>query len=219
MYFWQQVKYFFFKELALELRERYALNGFLLYIIATIFIVYLSFIQISPITWNALYWIIILFTAINAVAKSFMQEPQGHLLYYHTLLHPAALLLAKMGYNALLLIFLSLIGLLFYSIVIHNPVQNHALFLLIIFLASTGFSFALTIISAIAAKANNKATLMAILSFPVILPILLLVIQLSMAAIEGNLGTEVTNNLWVLGAINVLLVSTGYLLFPYLWQE
>ena len=66
------------KEWKVEWRNRYALNGLLLYLISTIFICYMSFNvkvnQLNPLTWNALFWIIMLFAAVNAIAKSFMHE-------------------------------------------------------------------------------------------------------------------------------------------------
>src|SRR6185503_19853328 len=77
------------KELLIEWRQRYALGGMLLYVIVTVFICYLSFKNVIEVsTWNALFWIIILFASINLSAKSFLQESKGRLLYYYTLSSP-----------------------------------------------------------------------------------------------------------------------------------
>jgi len=88
------------------------------------------------------------------------------------------LLLAKILYNTLLLLVLSLMAFGAYSLVVGSPVKDLSLFVLLLGLGSFGFAIAFTFISSIAAKANNSATLMAILSFPVILPILLTLIRL-----------------------------------------
>jgi hypothetical protein len=45
--------------------------------------------------WNSLYWIIILFSAVNAVAKSFVQEHQGRQLYYYMIASPEAIILIE----------------------------------------------------------------------------------------------------------------------------
>ena len=82
----------FEKEVKLEWRNKTAFNGILLYLVSTIFICYLSFNlktgQMEITTWNALFWIIIVFANINGVAKSFLQEGEGRMLYYYTLCKP-----------------------------------------------------------------------------------------------------------------------------------
>jgi heme exporter protein B len=211
------------KELKIEWRNKYALNGILLYLVSTIFICYLSFNvksnQLNVVTWNALFWIIILFASINAVAKSFIQEKQERLLYYYTIISPQALIFARIMYNALLLILVALLGFLFYSIILGNPVINTWLFLTIILLASVGFSSTLTLISAIASKAGNNQTLMAVLGFPIILPMLLMVIKVSKNAIDGLELSASLDELITLLAINIIVGAVSFLLFPYLWRS
>lgn len=211
------------KELKIEWRNKYALNGILLYLVSTIFICYLSFNvksnQLNVVTWNALFWIIILFASINAVAKSFIQEKQERLLYYYTIISPQALIFARIMYNALLLILVALLGFFFYSIILGNPVITTWLFLAIILLASVGFSSTLTLISAIASKAGNNQTLMAVLGFPIILPMLLMVIKVSKNAIDGLALSASLDELITLLAINIIVGAVSFLLFPYLWRS
>src|SRR5437762_195327 len=111
----QQIKYLIAKEIKLEMRNKYALGGILLYVVSTVFISYLSFKHvIDPSTWNALFWIILLFASVNGVAKSFINETRGRLLYMYTLVSPEAIILSKIIYNSLLLIVLSGLCLLVY---------------------------------------------------------------------------------------------------------
>jgi heme exporter protein B len=211
------------KEILLEWRNKYALNGIVLYLSSTIFICYMSFNikagLIEPATWNALFWIIILFSAVNAVAKSFIQERYGRFIYYYILASPQAIILSKIIYNSLLLIIMSTIGFIFYSIVLGNPVEDVPLFLLVLFLASTGFSASLTMISGIASKAANSNTLMVILGFPIIIPLLLMVIRLSTNSIEGVEFDTSFNDLLTLIAINIIAATVAWLLFPFLWKS
>jgi heme exporter protein B len=82
-----------------------------------------------------------------------------------------------------------------------------------------GFSASLTMVSAIASKAGNNGTLMAILSFPVMIPILLMTIQVSKSAIDGLDRGISAEKILTLMAINAIVLATSYLLFPYLWRS
>ncbi|HEY0030921.1 MAG TPA: heme exporter protein CcmB [Bacteroidia bacterium] len=214
-----QIKYLVIKELKLEMRNKYALGGILLYVVSTVFVSYLSFRKIvTPATWNALFWIILLFASINAIAKSFISETKGKLLYLYTIASPQAVILSKIIYNSLLLMVLSGLCLLVYTVFIGNIIQDLPLFLLTLLLGSFGFSSLLTMVSAIASKANNNFTLMAILSFPIIIPLLMVLIKLSKNAIDGLERWDL-NYLLVLLFLNVIIIALSYVLFRYLWRD
>jgi heme exporter protein B len=211
------------KEITLEWRQKYAFNGILLYLGCTVFVCYLSFAvkgnNLTPSTWNALFWIIILFTSVNAIAKSFIQERPGRNIYYYTIASPTGIILSKILYNSVLMIVLSLVGFFFYALVLGNPVQDKMLFIWNISLGALGFSTTLTMISGIASKANNSSSLMAILSIPVIIPMLLLLIKISKNAIDGLDRSVSMDDLLILASVNVLIGAISYILFPYLWRS
>ncbi|NEM96585.1 ABC transporter permease [Pontibacter sp. BT327] len=212
------------KDLVLEWRQKYAFNGMLLYVGSTVFVCYLSFglrqfsADSGPI-WNALLWIILLFTSVNAIAKSFMQENRGRLLYFYSIVSPQGIILAKIVYNSLLMLLLAVICFVFYAFVLGNPVQDIPMFLLSLLLGAIGFSTSLTMISGIASKAANSSTLMAILSFPVIVPMLLMLIKMSKNAMDGLDRGASLDELLTLLAINMIVITVSYILFPYLWRS
>jgi heme exporter protein B len=215
----QQVKFLIAKEIKLEMRNKYALGGILLYVVSTVFVSYLSFKQIiNPATWNALFWIILLFASINGVAKSFINETRGRLLYLYTLVSPQAVILSKIAYNLVLLSVISGLCLFVYTLFVGNIIQDLPLFLVTLFLGSFGFSSLLTMVSAIASKTSNNFTLMAILSFPIMMPLLMVLIKLSKNAIDG-LDLWDTNSLLILLFLNVIIIALSYLLFRYLWRD
>lgn len=220
---WKEISVLIHKEITLEWRQKYALNGILLYVVSAVFITYLSvgakMGNLSIPTWNALYWIIMLFSAVNAVAKSFVQEHQGRQLYYYMIASPEAVILSKIIYNTGLTLILALLGYGVFSVILGNPVQDHGLFLLNLVLGAMGFSASLTMVSGIASKAGNNATLMAILSFPVIIPILLMAIRISKNALDGLDWSVSVDKLIALAAINAIVAAAGYILFPYLWRS
>jgi heme exporter protein B len=94
-----------------------------------------------------------------------------------------------------------------------------ALFSLTVALGSVGFSIAFTFIASIAAKANNSATLMAILSFPVILPILLTLIRLSQISLRLLQDTSYKKDIINLLAIDAILLTLTFVLFPFIWKD
>ena len=219
----REILYLIRKDLVLEWRQKYALNGMLLYVGSVVFVCYLSFgmrsnILVAPV-WNAMLWIILLFVSVNAIAKSFMQENRGRLLYFYSIVSPQGIILAKIIYNTLLMLLLAVICFVFYGFVLGNPVEDVPMFLLSILLGAVGFSTSLTMISSIASKAANSGTLMAVLSFPVIVPMLLMLIKMSKNAMDGLERSASFDELLTLLAINMIVITVSYILFPYLWRS
>ncbi len=220
MSLFKQVKFLIRKEIMLEWRSKYALNGILLYVVSTVFVCYLAFREISNApTWNALFWIIMLFASVNAITKSFIQESRGRQLYYYTITGPQAIIISKIIYNMMLMLLLSVIALGFYTLVFKNPLGDPLFYMLSVVLGSISFASVFTMISGIASKASNGGALMAILSFPVIIPLLVVLIKLSKNAMDGLDRSVSYNEIGVLVAINVIVVTTSLLLFPYLWRD
>ena len=171
------------KDFLLEFRQQHTFYGILLYIASTIFVLFLSLNNpLDANVWNGLFWVIQLFICVNAVAKSFLQESRGRLLYFYSIVSPVEFIIAKMVYNIVLMIMMSLISLLLFSVFLNNPVNNGLRFTGIVILGGASISIVFTLMSAIAAKAQQNAALVAILGFPVILPQLMLLMRLSKAA-------------------------------------
>jgi heme exporter protein B len=215
-----QIKFLIRKEIMLEWRSKYALNGILLYVVSTVFVCYLAFRQVTSVqTWNALFWIIMLFASVNAITKSFIQENRSRQLYYYTIASPKAIIISKIIYNIFLMILLSLIALGFYSLVFNNPMGDAWYYLLSVLLGSISFASIFTMISGIASKASNGGGLMAILSFPLVIPLLVVLIKFSKNAMDGLDRSVSYDEIGVILAINVIVIITSLLLFPYLWRD
>ncbi|MEQ1585849.1 MAG: heme exporter protein CcmB [Cyclobacteriaceae bacterium] len=219
----QSLKHLFYKELTLELRRRSVISGLLLYLFSTAFICYLTFSlrqnQITPLVWSALFWITILFTVINTVAKSFIGEKKGRDIYYYSIASPEAIILSKIVYNFLLTMILSFTGFMLFVLFLKNPIADLGLFCIVLTLGAMGFSASLTVLSGIAAKANNSHILMAVLSFPIVISVLLITVKVTKNCIDGLDRSVSTNDLLTLLAINCLVTAASYLLFPYIWRS
>lgn len=210
-------------EVALDLRQRAAWGGMLLYVVSAVYVCYLAVKGgLGLATWNALFWIILLFAAFNTLARSFQREDGGRHLYLYTLVDPRSVILARALYNALSMTLLSLLSLLFYALFLgSDPLEsaNVGQFVLAVVLGGIGFAAALTLISAIAARAGNGLGLMAILGFPIVLPMLLAVVRASKLALDGVAWSVNSTYFGGLLLLDVITVTLAWLLFPYLWRD
>jgi heme exporter protein B len=211
------------KESKLELRRKSVISGLALYLFSTVFIVYLVFRLrqnlISPLLWSALFWITILFTAVNTVAKSFIGERKGKDIYYYSIASPGAIILSRMVYNFILCSLLSLTGFFLFVLFLGNPMTDLFLFSIVVLLGAMGFATSLTLLSGIASKANNSNILMAVLSFPVVISILLMAIKVTKNCIDDLDRSVSSPEIMILLAINILVAAVSYLLFPYIWRS
>lgn len=210
----------FRKDWMLELRQQYAFYGVLLYIASTIFVLYLAIGETGYETWNALFWITQLFVCINAVAKSFLQESRGRMLYYYTISNPVEYVLAKMLYNVVLMTIMNTVNLVLYIAFMGDPTEYLPSFIAISYLGGIGLSLVFTMLAAIASKAMQQASLMAILGFPVIIPQLLLLVRLSKVAFAETFREGVvTQVVLLLIALDLAIIILSVILFPFLWKE
>jgi heme exporter protein B len=211
------------KEFTLDLRRKSIVLGIGLYLLSTAFICYLTFSLkgnvMSPLTWSALYWIIVMFSGVNSVAKSFIGERKGVDIYMYSIADPHDIILSKIIYNALLCAVMSLVCFALFVLFFGNPIADMQIFAIVLLLASIGLSGAFTMLSGIASKAGNSNVVMAVLSFPVIISILLLVIKVTKNCIDGLDASISTNDLLTLGAVDALLISLSYILFPFVWRS
>lgn len=161
-----------------------------------------------------------LFICINAVAKSFLQESRGRMLYFYSIASPVEFIVAKLLFNIILMMLMSLVSLLLFFTFLDNPVSDTPRFVGIVLLGGTSISLVFTLMSAIAAKAQQNAALIAILGFPVILPILLLLMRLSKAAFaEVFRDGAVLQLAGLIAGLDVLVVALAIILFPFLWKD
>lgn len=208
------------KEFKIEYRQKYAINGIILFIIGTAFIAYLSFNNyIEPTTWNALFWIILLFSAMSGIAKSFIQESDGQRLFNYVLLNPKHVIASKLIYNITLLCIIALIQLFIFFLLLGFPVQSTWQYILGLLAGCIGIGSILTFISAIASKAQNSTALMAVLGLPVLLPLFITILRQTRNSLDGIDFAINGKYLIIILAIDLIVITLSYILFPYLWRD
>ena len=168
--------------------------------------------------WNALFWIILLFTSISAVSKSFIQEERrSH--YYFFLCKPGEIILAKLIYSFLYLLCIALISLIIYSVLLGNPIVNYPLFVLNLILGCIGLSATFTMVSSIAFRSSNRSIMMAVLGFPLIIPVLVLSISNSFKVLNSYVLMQIQGNLTALFSVDVIIIALTFVLFPFTWKS
>ncbi len=206
------------KDLLLEVRQQYSFYGILLYIVATIFVLFLAVNDPEKEVWNGLFWVIQLFICINAVAKSFLQESKGRMLYFYSIASPVHFVLAKLLFNSVLMLLMTALSLLLFIALIGNPLTKALHFTGLALLGGWSLSMVFTFLAAIAAKAQQNAAIMAVLGFPLIIPQLMLLMKLSNATFNPAVAFQ-WNDVLLLVALDCLVALLAVILFPFLWRD
>ena len=206
----------FLKDVRLDIRQQFGLSGIFLYVFAAIFIIYLVFGVPEGPTWIALYWLVVVFCAVNAVLKSHTQEDPSRRLYYYLLSDPLASAVAKLLYNILLLLIITFLTLILFSAITNYPIVSTPYFVLAILLGAIGIGSNFTFISRIASETRNQSTMMMILSLPVIIPLLLPLVRLSMKSLGPLTWAMAKSDITILFAIDLLIIGLVMALFPFL---
>ena len=216
----QKIFALFKKDVLLEIRQQYTFYGILLYIACIVYVLFLSLSEPDAETWNALFWVNMLFISINAVAKSFLQESRGKMLYYYSITSAREFIIAKLLYNILLMLVMSMLSLLTFSFFLGAPFLDGLKFAGITLLGGISMCLVFTLMAAIASRANQNAAIMVIMGFPVIIPQLMLLIRISKSAF-GEVFREgtVQQLVLLLGGLDILVIALCLILFPFLWKE
>ncbi|HNI32760.1 MAG TPA: heme exporter protein CcmB, partial [Chitinophagales bacterium] len=190
-----------------------------IYVLGTSFLIYLVFQgHITIPVWIALFWVIALFTTVNAVSRSFLKDANEQFYYLRSIATPLEIIFSKIIYNAFLITILSLIIYLVMILFFNENIDNKGLFLLTIILGAIGFSNLFTLLSAITARTQNFV-LLAILGIPIILPLLLLIVKMSELSNFAIQQKDIYMHLGAIAMLDVITLILSIVLFPYIWRD
>lgn len=219
----RSVRSILWKEWHSEVRTRYAISALIMFVVTTISIILFSLGSegASPDALSGMLWVVVFFASMSGLSRTFvMEEERGTSLTLQLLAPPSAILFGKLFFNLALAAGLNTLSVLLYSMFIAGfVVRTYSIFLLTVLLGSIGLAAASTIIAAIIAKANTKGTLYPVLSFPILLPLLLTVINATRLASEGAFFEEASGEFQALISYIVVMIVTSYLLFDYIWKD
>jgi heme exporter protein B len=213
----------FRKDWRSELRTRYAISALVMFVVTTIAIILFSLGTESAQTdiLSGMLWVVIFFAAMSGLSRTFVtEEERGTAMTLQLMAPPGAVYTGKLLFNLILVLGLNILTVVLYSIFISGfVIRNFWIFGITIALGSVGFAAAATIIAAIIARANTKGTLYPVLSFPILLPLLLTVINATHLASEGAFVQEAYGEFQILVSYIVVVIAVSLMLFEYIWKD
>ena len=213
----------FKKDLSSELRTRYAINALAMFIIVAISVILFSIgnEKINENLTAGLFWVVIFFTAMSGLARAFVsEEERGTALTLQLIAPPVIIFSGKLIFNIILVFAMNAVIALLYAALFEDfVVQNFSLFLATFVLGNIGLAVSSTIIDAIIAKAGAKGTLYPVLSFPILLPLILTCVQLTLFSFDGTSFEKAKFELAIVVSYDVIMVTVSYMLFDFIWKE
>lgn len=207
------------KDLKLDLRGTFGFASSILYLVAIVFVVHKMFPEMSPATKVGIFWIVILFASINIVYNSFSFHSHKRKYFYYQLYDPIELISAKLLLNILKVILAGIILLFLQFVFTSNLPADPLLFSKAFCLGAIGISTVLTLSSAVASYSTDQMGLVSILALPLLIPILLLVMRLSLVSERMFMDSSINSYMLMLGGIDLLLISLLVVFFPIIWRS
>ena len=212
----------FQKDVLQEFKTRYAINAILLFALVTMVAVSFSIgtFNASSDIKSALLWIIIFFSAMSGLSHIFVREEEKHTADTLKLVaQPTSILLGKFFFNLFLLYLLELITVPLFFAVMNFKIEGVGIFFIILLLGSFGLSAGATMTAAIISKASAKGALFAVLSFPILLPVIIAGINGTKIAVQHSAFSEASSEIQMLFAYSVVVLTAAILLFDFVWNE
>jgi heme exporter protein B len=212
-----------------DVRNSSSIVGIILYIFTVLFFCLQSFKKTpDAMVWNNLLWVVLIFSAINSTSKNFSQYNRGRFIYLYSVTKPEHFILAKIIYTILFMLALTAITVLVYGLFLgFTPLKtaNVNLYILTLLIGTIGFASILAFMSVLSVKANASNAVTAILSIPLLIPLVIAINELCALAINKDLAINglswdlAQSSLMVAGSVDLLVIAMAYVLFPYLWRE
>lgn len=206
-----------------ELRTRYAINALAMFILVTISVILFSIgnEKISEYLTGGLLWVVIFFSAMSGLSRAFVsEEERGTTLTLQLLASPSTIFTGKFLFNLVLVFLMNIAITLLYSALFESfVIRSFDLFLIAFILGNFGIAVSSTIIAAIISKASSKGTLYPVLSFPILLPLILTLLELTKFAIDGDALAESWVEIAVLVCYDVIMLTASYMLFDFIWKD
>lgn len=208
-----------------EFRTRYALNAILMFAVTTLIAISFSIGSFRideserPFLYAVLLWIILTFSALSGLARSFVKEEEaGTIDVLKLSARPQAVFLGKLLFNLTLLGALGCIIVPAFVLLMGYQIRSPGVFLSVVISGCLGLGAGTTIIAAMIAKASARGALFSVLSLPLLLPLMITAIrgcERAAIGLEGTGWPEVK----IAIAYVMIMITVSLFLFPLVWEE
>lgn len=217
------VKALVVKDLTDEFRTRHAFTTMVLFALITLVTVSftIGFYPLEVQLHAALIWIIIFFSAMSALGRSFVKEEEaGTMLALKMSASAEVIYTGKLLFNLLLLSVLVVVLLPLYFVLMNPPAGANVLLLVLVCLAGLfSLAGATTLLAAVVARAGSKGSLLPILAFPVLLPVLLTAMRGTGLALAGSAAAALKADFIFLLSYMVIVVTVSLLLISFVLED
>ncbi len=214
-----------FRDLRSEFRTRYALNAILMFAVTTLIAVSFSIGSFRieeaerPFLYAVLLWIILTFSALSGLARSFVKEEEaGTMDILKLSARPQAVFLGKLLFNLTLLGAMELIIVPSFILLMAYQINSPGFFIAMVISGGIGLAAGTTIIAAMIAQASARGALFSALSFPLLLPLMITAIKGCERAAVG-IDTAGWPEVKMAVAYVIVMVIMSLFLFPLVWEE
>ena len=177
------------KDLQIEFRTRYTYSALVMFAVTTLVTVsfaiggFTADVEITA----ALLWIILFFSAMAGLARTFVAEEEtGTVTALKMAAQPEPVYLGKYLFNVTILCSLALLVVPLFIMLLNISIVLPLAFCAVVLLGTLGLAGASTILAAIVSKAGAKSSLLTVLAFPVLLPLLITAISATRAALAAG---------------------------------
>jgi heme exporter protein B len=168
----------------------------------------------------ALLWIILFFAATSGLARVFVKEEDAHTAKTLRLAaRPLAVLFGKLLFNLVLLLLLEMFLVPLYCALMGFQIQSVGGLALLLFAGAVSLSATATMVAAIISRASGSSTLFAILSVPLVLPLLVALIQGTRMAATSESIAAIFPALRAVVSLAGVTLTASIFLFPVVWHD
>lgn len=179
--------------------------------------------KLSPSVASGLLWVLLLFSSIVALARSFVAEEEaGTAIILRLVARSHAVFWGKALFNIIqMLLTAAAISLLLF-VLTNQPLSHYVLFGLSLLGGCAALAGAVTLCGAFAAQAANRSALVGVLGLVVLLPLIVVGIGATsycLGAQGGGIAARAVTCTVGLAAYAVAIFAVGPWLFDAVWKE
>ncbi len=220
-----EAKAIWLRDVRSEFRTRYAINAILMFAFTTLIAVSFSLgaYRIGenerPFLYSALLWIILMFSALSGLARSFVKEEEAHTIDILKLsARPQAIFLGKLFFNLTLLAALAIFIVPSFIILMGYRIGHPLYFGCMVLTGTLGLGAGTSIVAAMIARASVRGALFSALSFPLLFPLMIISIKGCEKA-ATNIGVTGWHEVKIALAYLIIMMTLSLFLFPLIWEE
>ncbi len=219
----------FVKEVRTEWRTRVALSATILFAVCALTLIGMALRvegvgHVPGAVAGAMLWVLLLFTAATGLGRSFVvEEERGTALALRLTARATAVWAGKFAANAALLLALTALSAPTLLFMFGIPIANSALLSCVLVLGAIGMAAVFTMTSALVAQSSSKGGLLAVLSFPLLVPLLTAGVHGTLSALSdynpNGLFSVGLGDVQILISYATIAITISLMLFDFVWND